>query len=271
MSESPDDFPIDFCPQPVNLANAASLAESPPADIAGFFRAHPQAAHDLVAESSDKRWTPSTFIVSERKKYRVGWFSSKCEYECEILFDNLVDAATDYLLFSFGKGRWTPRSARILRNAVVHRGSPMSANALREVTGAMAGVVKGAYLQFLANSNGAEGDLGVEPGHIVFWRAGELLAQNSKYKIAELAPGFFGFASDGNELLFAFDMRKDGLWPIVTMSIKHLDGNEAVQVAPSFVALLTAFGQASPVPTGIEPTKASDEQKHTGEREQRGH
>lgn len=64
-------------------------------------------AQRLLLDSYDKRSTPSTFIVEERSGFKVGWFSSNLRYECVRQFSNLADAATDYLLFSLGKGRWT--------------------------------------------------------------------------------------------------------------------------------------------------------------------
>jgi hypothetical protein len=39
----------------------------------------------------------------------VGWFTRDAKYQCVQEFSTLADAATDYLLFSLGKGRWTPQ------------------------------------------------------------------------------------------------------------------------------------------------------------------
>jgi len=62
----------------------------------------------LLYESYDKRFTPSTFIKEDGKGFSVGWYSRKLEYECVREFSSLADAATDYLIFSRGKSRWTP-------------------------------------------------------------------------------------------------------------------------------------------------------------------
>lgn len=59
-------------------------------------------------ESYDKRYTPSTFIEEKGNCFRVGWFTKKATYHCVQEFSTLAEAATDYLLFSLGKGRWTP-------------------------------------------------------------------------------------------------------------------------------------------------------------------
>jgi hypothetical protein len=217
-----------------------------PAEIAAFFRDHPKAAHDLMMESGDKRWTPSTFIESRGKKYRVGWLSSECQFECEAAFDNLADAATDYLLFSMGKSRWTPDKARTLQNATVDRGSGTSDAVIRALATSAPIDLPDIYLEFLRNSNGAAGNLGLEPGYVVFWRAEEVLEHNAGYKVTEFAPGFFGFGSNGGGELLAFDTRGAKPWPVVMIPMIPMDPKEAIQIAPNFITFLTAFGRASP-------------------------
>ncbi len=44
--------------------------------------------------------------MEQNDAFSFGWFSRKKGYQCERRFSNLADAATDYLLFSLGKGRW---------------------------------------------------------------------------------------------------------------------------------------------------------------------
>ena len=102
------EFPEGFKVQPIGLAAAKAIAALPPADVAKYFREHSTAAKDLLYESYDKRCAPSSFIAEEGDGFKVGWFSSRLEYQCVKQFYSLADAATDYLLFSFGKGRWTP-------------------------------------------------------------------------------------------------------------------------------------------------------------------
>jgi hypothetical protein len=104
-----DEFPAEFRVQRMRVAAAKDLADRPPEDIAVYFRDHPETAKDLLHESYDKRCTPSTFIEEEGDGFRVGWFSSELGRECGKDFSNLADEATDYLLFSLGKGRWASR------------------------------------------------------------------------------------------------------------------------------------------------------------------
>ena len=72
-----------------------------------------QEAKDLLHESYVKRYTPSSFITERSGSYQVGWFSKRAEYMFVRQFSNLADAATDYLLFSLGKGRWDPPEAPV--------------------------------------------------------------------------------------------------------------------------------------------------------------
>jgi hypothetical protein len=243
MTALPQGFPKEFRPQRVNLANAATLAELPPAEIVSYFRDNPNAARELLLESGDKRCTRSTFIEGHRKTYRVGWLSSEIKFECEASFQNMADAARDYLLFSLGRSRWVPHKSAILRDAQVNRGSKASEAAINALIETASIIFPDVYLAFLRNSNGAAGDLGIEPGYAVFWRAEEVIANNERYKVTEFAPGVFGFGSDGGGELLAFDIRGSIPWPIVTIPMIPLDATEAAQIAPNFLALLAAFGR----------------------------
>ena len=102
-------FPDDFTIQRIDTAAAIEVSELPPTEIARYFREHPEVADCLLGESYDKRYTPSTFIQQEGGKFRVGWSTRNATYLCVQEFPSLTDAATDYLLFSLGKSRWTPR------------------------------------------------------------------------------------------------------------------------------------------------------------------
>ena len=83
-----------------------AISELPASDIAKYLREHPETARALLSESYDKRYFPSSFIDEQDDRFRVGWFSRDAKYQCIQEFSDLADAATDYLLFSLGKGRW---------------------------------------------------------------------------------------------------------------------------------------------------------------------
>jgi len=113
-----DDFPNGFRIQRVKLPAAPWLADLPAEDIAKYFHGNLAAAKDLLQESYDKRYTPSSFISEENYGFSAGWLSRRSGYMSVRRFDTLADAATDYLLFSLGKGRWAPpasdRSSKIV-------------------------------------------------------------------------------------------------------------------------------------------------------------
>jgi hypothetical protein len=107
-----DGFPKEFRVQRIGVSAALAVCELAPEQIAASFRRDSLAARHLLEESCDKRYSPSTFISEENSGYSVGWYSTRSGYECVRRFSNLEDAATDYLLFSLGKRRWTaPESA----------------------------------------------------------------------------------------------------------------------------------------------------------------
>ena len=99
------EFPQGFKVQRIGI-RPAFISCLPPAGIAKYFHDNPLIAERLLAESYDKRFAPSTFIEEVSGGFRVGWYSTR--RECVREFSSQADAATDYVLFSFGKGRWTP-------------------------------------------------------------------------------------------------------------------------------------------------------------------
>jgi hypothetical protein len=95
--------------QHIGVPEARAIVNLPAPEIAAHFRKDPGLARQLLDDSYDKRFTPSSFITEESSGgFSVGWFSVPRGYECVKRFSNLADAATDYLLFSSGNPRWTP-------------------------------------------------------------------------------------------------------------------------------------------------------------------
>jgi|ERR1700722_1794960 hypothetical protein len=118
-----DGFPKGFRKQRIEVSAALSVCDLDPEQIVAHFRSNPEPARHLLEESEDKRYTPSTFFSEEYSGYSVGWYSAKSRYECVHRFSTLEDAATDYLLFSLGKGRWTPPEASTSTgDAAAHQG-----------------------------------------------------------------------------------------------------------------------------------------------------
>src|SRR4029077_19709681 len=81
------------------LADFESQATLSPAAVVTYFRANPQAASQLLQQSYDKQYSPSTFIEETGSGYQVGWFDRERTHVRH--FANFPEAAADYLLFSF--------------------------------------------------------------------------------------------------------------------------------------------------------------------------
>jgi len=96
-------MPAGCKPQTTGLHEFQSLAELPPAEVVGYFRLNADAAMRVLGQSYDKRYSPSTFVEEVPKAYQVGWFDRERQHV--LRFADLAEAAADYILFSFGKGR----------------------------------------------------------------------------------------------------------------------------------------------------------------------
>ena len=98
-------WPAQFRPQTLGyMKDYKKLVAKGAAAVRAYFGAHPDEAHRLLLESYDKRYAPSTFIQEHEGGYRVGWFNHG--YECTHQFPSFEDAVTDYVLFSYGVGRY---------------------------------------------------------------------------------------------------------------------------------------------------------------------
>jgi ADP-heptose:LPS heptosyltransferase len=74
-----------------------AISGLPGAEIAKYFREHPDTARALPGGPYEKRYTPSTFISENGAgSFRVGWFTREAKYDAVKEFQNLADA-TDYL------------------------------------------------------------------------------------------------------------------------------------------------------------------------------
>jgi hypothetical protein len=94
-----DEFPAKFKPQRVGLARAKALTNLRPEEIAGYFRDHSFEAKQLLDESSNKRFTPSTFIQEKDGGFHVG-----CRLSLVLARERPLEAP--------GKGRLNSQAAR---------------------------------------------------------------------------------------------------------------------------------------------------------------
>jgi hypothetical protein len=102
------DFSTGFRRQHIGACIGEYVRDLSPVDVAKYFRTHHQTALALLQESYDKRYTSSSFLSEDGDGFSVGWFSRQLKRDCVRHVSNLPDAATDYLLFSLGRGRWDP-------------------------------------------------------------------------------------------------------------------------------------------------------------------
>jgi hypothetical protein len=109
---SRDGFPEGFRVQRIGVTAAIAISDLPSSEIARYLHEHPETARALFSESQDKRFSPSSFISEDADGFRVGWFTRDAKRECVQKFPDLSDAATDYLLFSLGKGRLMPNGEK---------------------------------------------------------------------------------------------------------------------------------------------------------------
>jgi hypothetical protein len=71
-----------------------------------YLENHPEKCEELLCDSYDKRYSPSTFIEEWKNKYRVGWSGSGDDRQLRV-FPSFFEAAADYVLFSWGLPRLT--------------------------------------------------------------------------------------------------------------------------------------------------------------------
>ena len=99
-----DNFPNNFTAQINGIEDYSEHVEKGGKYLVKYFREHPNEASTVLAQSYDKRYSPSTFIEEVEDKYQVGWFEK--DRRNVLLFNTIEDAVADYLLFSFGVGRY---------------------------------------------------------------------------------------------------------------------------------------------------------------------
>ncbi len=97
------------------------------------------------------------------------------------------------------------------------------------------------YVSFMSRSNGAEGAIG-DAGYLVLWPVEKMEALNREYNIAEFAPGYVLFGSDGGDTAFAFSKTQPRIFfrmPFIGMS-----DHEAQPIGSTFIEFTKAI--ASP-------------------------
>lgn len=80
-----------------------------PEDLIDFYKKNPEICINILQESSDKRYSPSTFISPYKDdQFRVGWVNRGADPIDQIrVFASFPAAVADYVLFSWGYPRLT--------------------------------------------------------------------------------------------------------------------------------------------------------------------
>jgi hypothetical protein len=100
------------------------------------------------------------------------------------------------------------------------------------------------YFDFLAEHNGAEGSLGIDPGWFIVWPAEDALVATSDYQLPMYLPGYFAFGSNGGGELFVFATIREIHDSSVFMVPAIGKGKEVlVRIASSFAEFSTAMGK----------------------------
>lgn len=111
---------------------------------------------------------------------------------------------------------------------------PASEAAIQKLLADCGLALPAAYLDHLRQSNGGEGDLAVQPCWVCFWSAEQIVEYNKDYEVAEYAPGFFGFGSNGGGELLAFKVSDSPDWPIYMIPFEIMEEEFAERVAENF-------------------------------------
>ncbi|MDY7094537.1 MAG: hypothetical protein SX243_16320 [Acidobacteriota bacterium] len=89
--------------QTAGLEEFSTTVKLEPGEIVTYFRSYSDVAERILRQSHGERSMPSTFLREVGGGYRVGWFDDAEGHVQD--WDDLAEAAADYLLFSFGRGR----------------------------------------------------------------------------------------------------------------------------------------------------------------------
>ena len=94
------------------------------------------------------------------------------------------------------------------------------------------------YYSLLAQTNGGEGELAVEPGWFQLWPAEAVAERNTGYEVAGALPGCVAIGSNGGGELFALDPAGR----VLVVPFIPMDLSEAVCIADDVPGFARQFG-----------------------------
>jgi hypothetical protein len=91
----------DFAPSKYHIQKLLFTFST--SELVQYIKEHNQICEMLMMQSDDKRYYPSTIIMSTKKGYIVGRFNSNLGFEFyeTQLHDNLSEASADYILLNW--------------------------------------------------------------------------------------------------------------------------------------------------------------------------
>ena len=113
-------------------------------------------------------------------------------------------------------------------------GLPGSRKAVEGVGLALGVTFPSDYIDFMVDSNGAEGRIG-DSGYLAIWSIEDLVSLNEAYSVEEFAPGLVLFGSDGGDTGYAF---QSNTVRIVEVPFIGMDLSEAKVIGSGFVQFL---------------------------------
>ena len=122
--------------------------------------------------------------------------------------------------------------------------NPATAEALAGAQEALAELPEG-YLEFLAYSNGGEGDVPFIQDWVQLWPAEQLPELNAAYEVSEFLPGYIAIGSNGGDMMLALDVRSGQSTPVCTVPFIGMAETEVEVIAPSLGGFLGALSSRS--------------------------
>lgn len=92
------------------------------------------------------------------------------------------------------------------------------------------------YVEFMLESNGAEGQVG-SSSYLAIWSIEQLVPLNEEYAVNEFTPGLVYFGSDGGGMAYAFDLRGSTI-TIVEFPFESIEIEDAKFCGNTFVEFL---------------------------------
>lgn len=100
-----------------------------------------------------------------------------------------------------------------------------------------------AYLDYLRESNGGEGDISISPYWLQLWKAEEVIKNNEDYEVKEYVPNFFVIGSSGGGEMIAFKINEPNKWSVYSIPFIPMEEDAAIMIAKNFEEFSKAIGQ----------------------------